>query len=94
MSSVLSEFGGYPHAFVATKSDTVDLAHPADALLLCGIAATTATLQITTVGGETLTITFSITSLPATGMLLLPIQVKRVWNTSTVGITTIIGLYH
>lgn len=94
MSSILSEFGGYPHAFLVTKSDSVDLPFRADALLLCGIAATTATIQITTSGGETLTIPFSVTALPASGMLLLPVQVKRVWNTSTTGIAAIVGLYH
>ena len=84
----------FPHASVVTPSDSATLPVKANALLLCGIAATTATIKITTVGGETLTITLSQTSLPAVAAFFLPIQVQQVWSTGTTGIATIVALNH
>lgn len=83
-----------PHAFVITPSDSALLAHNADSLLLLGVAATTATIHVLTVGGDELTLTLSQTSLPATALVPLPIQVQKVFSTGTTGIATIVGLYH
>lgn len=92
MSGTLSD--PFPHAALVTISDTVDLPVRADALLLLGLAATTATIKVTTAGGETLTIPFSIAALPALGALLVPIQVTRVWSTGTTGVTAVVALWH
>ena len=73
------------HATVVSPSDTANLAHPAASLLLFNIVATTtvpATITITTVGGDTLTITLAPS--PASGTTVvpfinLPIQVGKVF---------------
>lgn len=83
-----------PHAFVITPSDSASLPRNATSLLLCGMAATTATIHVLTAGGDDVTITFSVASLPAAAVVPLPIQVQKVFATGTTGITTIVGLFH
>lgn len=81
----------FPHAFTITPGATA-LSPAPIALLLLGVAATTASIQIMTVGGETLTLTFSVAALPAVPSIYIPIQVQKVL--AATGITTIVGLYH
>lgn len=89
MSAILSD--PFPHAYNVTVGGQV-LAPQADALMLMGIAATTATITIVTVNGETVTFTFSQTSLPACPYIYLPVQCKQV--VSSTGIASIVALYH
>ena len=60
------------HAAVVTPSDTVDLANATRAILV----GTGGDLKVTTVGGETVVI-------PAAPVGVLPLQVTRIWATST-----------
>lgn len=64
--------GPAEHAAVVTPSDTVDLVDVSRAL----IVGTTGDLKVTMNGGETVV-------LPSVPAGVLPLRVKRVWNTGT-----------
>jgi hypothetical protein len=71
------------HAANVTPSDTVDLANNTRYLFVGGAG----NIKVTTVGGETLTITGVIAG------SVLPLRVKRVFATGGTTATNMVGLY-
>lgn len=69
------------HAAVVTPADGADLAHASRSLYI----GTGGTLKVTTLGGETLTITVG-------DNMMLPLRVVRVFSTGTTA-TDILSLY-
>jgi hypothetical protein len=89
MSAVFSD--PFPHAAVVTPSNSANLPVNAVALLLIGVAAS-ATLALTTVSGEQVSLNFGASAY--TVPILLPIQVQKVFSTGTANISTIVALWH
>lgn len=82
-----------PHATAITPNDSASLSKTAARLLLANFGAGAAAIRVTTAGGEDVTIALGTPGVAGL-LMMLPIQVTKVWATGTANITTILALSH